>query len=593
MLSICMLCGFPHRLRTRGRGYLIATALLIAFLATGAAALEPPPNWSAQAGDGAEVFAPSDLQEGEVLHVTVFPHAPLDGGSLETWAKQFAGSDAPPPGGKWSAVLDVVPKAAQLVTATREWSDANGKRGVVMYTASSFDARTARIVRLTANISPALKRHSDAAQALMSAAATEKSGAPAKSAARAPVPPQPSTPPSEPEAVPPAQPKSPAAKPESPDAEPEQDDAPAPAAKSPSDEPPTAKPAKPSPSAEPAAPAPKPVAATGPSDFESPAGWMRVSGEGAEIHQPEDLRAGELMQVAFYPRTPMGAQSVVEAWLRKRMAEDTPPQGKWAGAVQAQRVTDNAALGSRTWRDAQDKQGSAVYSAVSLDGVSVRVARLVENGSAATQRHKQAAMTIMGQLLAQEKRAARAEGRAGKVEALPPPVEGIQPGGPIVPGLYVGNYIADRKDVLYRLDVMLFANGEYDFVGHRDSAGTIRYSEATGKLDLKDPLWNNIYHPKRDFCIYGRDEKGEPVIYSQDLACCGGYRIELRRVADVDRDPPSVAKQKKEAERAEAVRYKFVTEPGKGIAAKDIEALAHRWEQVSVVWKCATTRTCC
>jgi len=301
---------------------LIATALLITFLATGVAALEPPPNWSAQTGANAEVFAPNDLQDGEVLYVTVFSHTLLDGGGLEAWAKQFAGSDAPPRGGKWSAALEVVPKAAQLVTATREWSDANGKRGVVMYTASSLEARAARIVRLTANISPALKRHSDAAQALMSAAATEKGGASAKSATRAPAASPPSTPPNEPEAVPAgeeptAKPKrdepksseatpesdepsapaakaeSPAPRPQRPAAKSEQDDAPAPAAKLPSDEPPATKPEKPS--ANPAAPAPKPAAATGRSDFESPAGWMRVAGESAEIHQPQDLQAGEIM----------------------------------------------------------------------------------------------------------------------------------------------------------------------------------------------------------------------------------------------------------------------------------------------------------
>jgi hypothetical protein len=116
----------------------------------------------AQARDGAEVFTPSDLQEAEILYVTVFPYTPLDGAGLEAWAKQFAGSDAPPQGGKWSAALEVVPKAAQLVTATREWSEANGKRGVVMYTATSLDGKSARITRLTANVSPALKRHSDA-----------------------------------------------------------------------------------------------------------------------------------------------------------------------------------------------------------------------------------------------------------------------------------------------------------------------------------------------------------------------------------------------------------------------------------------------
>jgi hypothetical protein len=550
----------------RYRNYLFVLVIALAALAARPAhALQPPQDWKVEQRDGAEIFSPTDLREGEILQVAIYPHSPFQAEGLEAWLKQLAGNDAPPPGGKWSEALSVTPKAEQLMTGARAWSDARGQRGTVIYTATSLDGQNARLVRFTANASPALQRHRQAAQALMSAAATEK---PSVSATHAPpTPAAGSSPPSPP-------PQAPGASEPAPDA-----GEPAATPKARTD---TAT----APGAEtqpPARAVNQQATAEGPSEFQSPAGWTRVAGEGAEIHQPQDLQAGEIMQVAFYPRASMGADSNLEVWLRKVMTKDMPPEGKWSGEVQAERATDNVVMGSRHWRDAHGALSLAMYSAVTLDGLSVRMARLLDSGSPASQRHRQAAKALIAQMAAAETRAASAAGRATKIEALPPPVKGIQPGGPIVPGLYSGNYIADRRDVLYRLDVMLFANGEYDFIGRRDSAGTIRYSETTGKLDLKDPLWNNIYNPKEVFCIYGRNAKGEPVIHHEDLYCCGGYRIELRRVGDVDRDPPSVAKQKQEAEHAEAARYKFVTEPGKGIAAKDIEALAYRWEQVSVV----------
>lgn len=287
------------------------------------------------------------------------------------------------------------------------------------------------------------------------------------------------------------------------------------------------------------------------------------------------------MQVSAYARASLGAQTL-EAWLKRVAEQDMPPEGKWAGTLSIKPQTKNLVSGTRAWSDAKGKQGAAVYTAVSVDGLYGRVARLLVNDSPAMQRHRQTATGIVSQIGAEEMVAAKQENRATDIEAQPLTVGNIKAGGPLAPGRYVGNFSSKEK-VLRRFDLLLFANGEFQFLEGGSSinpTGKYKYSEATGKLDIQDPLWNSTYDPDEDFCLFGRNANGEHVIYAEDYYGIGTHVALLRRVGDVDRLPPTQAKKKKEHEEAEAARYKYVTAPGKGLAAKDIEAIVYRWEQV-------------
>ncbi len=316
--------------------------------------------------------------------------------------------------------------------------------------------------------------------------------------------------------------------------------------------------------------------------FDVPPGWSMREENGVQVFVPGDLQEGEIFEVRIFPRASM-AGAELEAWLKQQGGRDKPSEGKWTGELSTKLPDGNIAAGTRGWVDAKGRNGAAVYSAVSVDKMNGRIARILLNESPAVKRHQKAATELAGQLGAQEMRSAKTEDRATDVEAQPPAVDNIKAGGPLQPGRYVGNLSNDKREVLRRFDVLLFANGEYQFLeggSKHTPTGKYTYRETTGKLDIQDPLWNSKYEPDEDFCVYGKNAKGEYVIYAEDYYGVGTFRVTLTRVGDVDRAPPTQAKKKREQEEAEAARYKYVTAPGKGLGAKDIEAIVYRWEQI-------------
>jgi hypothetical protein len=313
--------------------------------------------------------------------------------------------------------------------------------------------------------------------------------------------------------------------------------------------------------------------------LEPPAGWVGIPVGSAVHYSPRDLQPGEVVQVAAYARASLGGASL-ETWLKRVAEPDAPAEGKWAGALTVQRQTANIVTATRGWRDGNGKQGAAIYTAVSVDGLEGRLARVLMNDSPAMTRHRNTVTSFVARFSTEEMAAARREQRPMNIEAQPPAVANIKAGGPLVPGRYVGN-VASAGKVLRRVDLQLFANGEYEFVeGARGSKGKYMYTPATGKLNTNDPCYNSTYNPDTDFCLFGRNARGEYVIYAEDYYGVGTFKTLLTRVGDVDRLPPSEAKAKAEAERAEARRYKWVTAPGKGLAAREVEAIVYRWTQV-------------
>jgi len=70
------------------------------------------------------------------------------------------------------------------------------------------------------------------------------------------------------------------------------------------------------------------------------------------------------------------------------------------------------------------------------------------------------------------------------------------------------------------------------------------------------------------------------VIYAQDEYGVGTHSVMLRRVGDVGQLPPTQAAAAEKAAQDEAKRYKYVTEPGRGIPAQEIETIVYSWRLV-------------
>jgi hypothetical protein len=318
----------------------------------------------------------------------------------------------------------------------------------------------------------------------------------------------------------------------------------------------------------------------------APAGWSRTDDAKAKTItlKPDDLKSGDLLMVRFYSREDLNGQSL-DQWLDAQLRSRKPPSGKWAGEGWVQKQSANFASATRSFRDDANREGFIMLTAVSVDGQSARMAALVSNSMDAMNRHKDAAMKAVGQIMELEKFAAVNEDRGLKLEATPPAVKGIKPGGPLKPGRYKGNMITtwDNK-VLRPVEVLIFDNGEFGFIQGeqwRDESGTYTYSPATGRFQAQDPLYNSSYDPDEDFCIYGTEADGTSVIYAEDDAGTSIHKTRLRRIGPVDRDPPTVVAQRKKEAEEEAARYKFVVEPGQGVKDDEIECVLSVVEYVN------------
>lgn len=318
------------------------------------------------------------------------------------------------------------------------------------------------------------------------------------------------------------------------------------------------------------------------------AGWQAkpALADGRLVFMPAAPAAGEDTAVTYYPPARLDPQPV-ERWLADTLSRDAPPAGgSWQGAPKVEAQTANIANAQRAYRDAGGASGFAIYLAFSIDQSTVRLARWTANSSAAAQRHGEGAKALMTQLATIEKAAAASEQRAVRVDAQPPGVKGLRAGGALVAGKYEGDVMSGNKFIRH-ITLLMHANGEYEYLQGGSSItphGKYDYQPGTGRLDVSSGLlYNSTYHPDEDFCVYGRDASGAPVIYAEDHYGVGTFTVWLRRVSDVDRPPHSAAEVAKQAAEAEAARYKFVTAPGKGLQASEIETIVYRWEQVYTI----------
>jgi hypothetical protein len=300
---------------------------------------------------------------------------------------------------------------------------------------------------------------------------------------------------------------------------------------------------------------------------ELPPGWRQQIGhKNTIIYQPINAGGNLDIQVKYYPSVPL-EQNDIGDWLRKKLTFSKAPVGEWQGKMKYTRSTANIATGSRSFKKADGNIGHIEVMAVSLDRQNVRLAAMVYSDNPANQPYLNQIKPLFTNIIKLEKEKILKQGGKLRMETRPPKVKEINPGGPIQPGRYVGSRIK-HNEVWSHYDIMLYANGEYEYLDEEDKSGRYLYSQETGRLNITD----GFYNYKEDFCVYGLNKKtGKQTIYAED----DGYKYRLNWIRSIDRLAPSQRKWIDTLKKHRKKRYKYVTEPGNGISPDQIETVLY------------------
>ena len=313
---------------------------------------------------------------------------------------------------------------------------------------------------------------------------------------------------------------------------------------------------------------------------DAPGGWTKTKVRTGKPHVAfthDKVKSPDVLAVRYYDRELL-VDSTLAQWTQNKLASTKPPLGgQWSGPIEEfTRQTANFYTAKREFK-VDDQPHVLMINAVCVDKLHVRMSAIVQSQTAGAKRYKNGAAKLLYGLVTVEKEAAKKDNRGLSLEQNPPKIKSLKSGGPIKPGLYVGTGVS-RKDnkTAGRYDLVMFENGEYEFLGgkKRDSTGQFTYSSATGRLQINGPFENHYSRAKEEFCVYGTDSKGNRIIHAQSKY----WLYRLKWAKESDRLSPSEVKRQKEIAAAEAKRYKHVTEPGQGIGPDEIEAVMYTWE---------------
>jgi hypothetical protein len=303
-------------------------------------------------------------------------------------------------------------------------------------------------------------------------------------------------------------------------------------------------------------------------------GWTRSfdSKKQAIVYRPQSASSVDVL-VKIYPPVLLENQGV-DQWLLNKLTHSRSPGGKWIGDPGVVRQNANVATGRRLFINNNNAKASLEAYAISVDRQYVRLGVIIYPQEDKNKDYIKQGGRIFSGLIEMEKADALEQNRGFDFEKNPPKVRGIKTGGiPIKPGRYVGAKTKNNK-VLSRYEVMLYGNGEYEFLGSKDS-GRYVYSIATGRLDLEDDFYNSTYKPDEEFCVYGLNHRSDkPTIYAEE-GVLSRYISRLVWTNPPDRLSPSERKIVKKMEEEEKNRYKYVTNPGDGIEPEQIEAILY------------------
>lgn len=297
---------------------------------------------------------------------------------------------------------------------------------------------------------------------------------------------------------------------------------------------------------------------------------------------PPDLTEGQTFTLTVFPRKPLNKKQI-EEWVLTAIEGDGIKPGKVIGTPKVQSPSGNVAVASVTFQTGDGKPLIGIYEAITVDKETGRLIRVVSSPDGdLIKRYMEPVKRATTIVMDADKKSAVAEGRGLDMEKLPPTPTGMRPGGALKPGIYAGNQIYG-KDVLDRKRLYLYDNGEYRMFNKegKQTNSSVRldykYDPRSGKFDMsngiQDMMMNNRYDPSDDYCLYGYDAEGKPLVYAFSDRGVSTSVTTLRYVGPVDMPSPTEEKETKERIEAEAKRYKWVAPAGQGLKPSQIKGI--------------------
>jgi hypothetical protein len=313
---------------------------------------------------------------------------------------------------------------------------------------------------------------------------------------------------------------------------------------------------------------------------ELPNGWNQYAEAGKNILVFKPQKPGIDMTVKYYPAKLLNNSSVND-WLRHKLTQSKAPKGVWAGEIE-RLVQDsfNYSYARRRFREQDGSMGVLAAAAFSADSKHVRLGMLLYNEHKVNKQYQylNQAYEILDNLSHVELADAKKERRDIDLETAAFHVAGIKTGGPIKPGLYVGEKTLNGKKPSKQsyYELMLYDTGEYEFLTGDQPVGYYTYSEGFGKLYIQNPCTNHRVTSNENYCIYGTYEKsGKPVIFAYNAP----KELRMNWVKPLDRLSPRQRKQLSKMQKAQDRGYPYVTKPGEGVANDQIETILYTYQK--------------
>lgn len=156
-------------------------------------------------------------------------------------------------------------------------------------------------------------------------------------------------------------------------------------------------------------------------------------------------------------------------------------------------------------------------------------------------------------------------------------IDGVRIGGDFTYGQY--HCKVENGKSPYEVTLDLYPNKELRTSMRRLPTDTYKFDAAKGTVEIDNHIylvnWEDYNDEPRYWALYFRDGKGQAYLYGHNARREEGTLC--RHVGASSHPSPSDEK----AQRAEAQRFKWVTQPGEGVPLRQIEAILHTAEHVS------------
>ena len=319
----------------------------------------------------------------------------------------------------------------------------------------------------------------------------------------------------------------------------------------------------------------------------APANWQTQTRDGgARSFAPPDLVTGEIYSVTVYPAVPL--DGTLQNWLSKFGGTVGKNAGQLGAPLVISPAGDKAVSASGNYNAPGGGSLGVIFSAFSLDGENVVATRTLFSDAALLPRYQKQSAALTTEII---------QGMAREANAsLWDKANALKLGGDLKTGVYEGwqiqygnDYItADQARAKLRLEI--YDKGEFRLsqIGGKAEyrgGGTNTFSyNRSGELTFPTALSLGLgtgghYTNNEDqFCLFGRDANGTPVIYAANQYPSRETILRYVGPTDATKSPAALrAKAKSDAQKAaEAAKYKWIKPPGQGVQIAQIAAVINQ-----------------